>query len=263
MADSILLGIKEGLPEEREIVLCTVTKVYPTSVFANLDEYKQSGMIHISEISPGRIRNINDYVKVGKKIVCKVLKIDTQKGHIDLSLRRVTESQRREKANEIKQEQKAEKIVEFVAAKLKKEKVPFYEEIALVVFKIYPTLYSCFEEASTDKKVLGKIGIPKDLAKELQEVIEQRIQPPIINLKGVLTLKTYEPNGVADLQKSLIAAEKEGAEVVYLGGGNYSVAVTSDDIKEADQHLTRAVQIAITTMQKLKGEASFVRSDEK
>ena len=106
---------KEDFPEEDELVMCTVTKVQFHSVFVRLDEYDKSGMIHISEVSPGRIRNIRDFVKESKKIVCKVLGITKEKGHIDLSLRRVTETQKRNKVDEIKQQQKAEKILEFVS----------------------------------------------------------------------------------------------------------------------------------------------------
>ena len=60
---------KEGFPEEDELVMCTITKVQFHSVFAQLDEYDKGGMIHISEVSPGRIRNIRDFVKEGKKVV--------------------------------------------------------------------------------------------------------------------------------------------------------------------------------------------------
>ena len=76
------------MPEEGEIVLCTVKKILYHSIFATIDEYETlEGMLHISEVSPGRIRNIRDFVKEGKQIVCKVLKVDKVKGHIDLSLR--------------------------------------------------------------------------------------------------------------------------------------------------------------------------------
>ena len=55
--------------------MVTVTKIEYHSVFVELDEYGKTALIHISEISPGRIRNIRDFVKVeDKKIVCKVLK---------------------------------------------------------------------------------------------------------------------------------------------------------------------------------------------
>jgi len=64
---------KTGFPEDEELVLCTVTGINPHSVFCTLDEYGgRTGMIHISEVAPGRIRNIREYVTKGKKVVCKV-----------------------------------------------------------------------------------------------------------------------------------------------------------------------------------------------
>src|SRR3990167_9616471 len=90
-----MLYKKKGMPEVNEVVMCTVKKVLFHSVFVDIEDYGLEGMIHISEVSPGRIRNIRDYVKEGKKIVCKVLKVDEVKGHIDLSLRRVNEAEKR------------------------------------------------------------------------------------------------------------------------------------------------------------------------
>ena len=55
-----MLYKREGFPEEDELVMCTVTKIFPHSVFVNIDEFGRTGVIHISEISPGRIRNIRD-----------------------------------------------------------------------------------------------------------------------------------------------------------------------------------------------------------
>ena len=103
---------KKGLPEENELVVCTVKKILYHSIFAELDEYsKLDGMIHISEVAPGRIRNIRDYVREGKRLVCVVLKVDTVKNHIDLSLRRVSMSIRHKKNEEFRQEMKAEKLL--------------------------------------------------------------------------------------------------------------------------------------------------------
>ena len=113
-----MLFKKQGFPEESELVLCTVTSVQYHSVIVDIEEYGRSGLIHISEVSPGRIRNIRDFVKEGKKVVCKVLRVKEEKGYIDLSLRRVNESEKRRKIESIKREQNAEKIVEIAALKL-------------------------------------------------------------------------------------------------------------------------------------------------
>jgi len=193
---------KQGLPEEDELVLCTVTKIYYQSVFVNIDEYERSGMIPISEIAPGRIRNIRDFVKEGKKVVCKVLRIDKEKGHVDLSLRRVNDAQRRQKLSQIKQEQLAENIVEFLAKKQKKDTKKFYSEVTKKLFEEYESLFDAFEEVSNDTLDLSEY-VDKKLAEELTELIKQRIKPPIVDIKGALTLKSYLPDGVEVIKEGL------------------------------------------------------------
>ena len=117
-----MLYHRQGIPEENEIVLCKVSKIFPNSVFVDILEYGKSGLIHISEIAPGRIRNLREYVTPDRQIVCKVLRIDREKGHIDLSLRRVNSHEQSEKLEEIKQELKAEQLVKNLSAKLKRSK---------------------------------------------------------------------------------------------------------------------------------------------
>jgi translation initiation factor 2 alpha subunit (eIF-2alpha) len=92
--------------EVGKIVLCTVKKIVGTTVFVSIDGYDKEGTIMTSEIAPGRIRNLRDYVVPNKKIVCKILRIDS-KGHIDLSLRRVTIKEQKE----VKEAYKKEKSI--------------------------------------------------------------------------------------------------------------------------------------------------------
>jgi len=216
-----MLYKKSGIPEEGEIVLCNVSKLHYNSVFANLSEYPgKQGMIHISEISPGRIRNIRDFVEEGKVIVCKVLSIDRERGHIDLSLRRVNESQKRIKNNQIKQEQLAEKIIDFAAQELKTDLNLLYSQISPLILKDYDYVYPCFEAVSEGKLNLVEIGLPKEIATVLGNIIEQRIKPPIVEIKANLKLISYEKTGIEDIKRSLMAAEKVGGEkttIRYLG----------------------------------------------
>lgn len=256
---------KTGMPEEGELVLCTISKIMYHSVFANLDEYGKSGMIHISEISPGRIRNIRDFVVEGKKVVCKILKIDKEKGHIDLSLRRVNQGQRREKLEEIKQEQKAEKIVEFVAKKEGLKLEDLYDEIKDLVFKKYDSLNSCFQDVVISGLKLEELGIGKKIADMLEEVIRQRIKPPEVELKGALNLKTHDPDGVSLVKAAISKARDKSDKVMikYLGAGKYAVSIKASDYKEAEKALKSSMDAAIKFMEKKKGTAQFVRIESK
>ena len=54
--------------EEGDILMCTVDRIVGTVVFVKIDETGQEASIVMSEIAPGRIRNLRDYVFPKKKI---------------------------------------------------------------------------------------------------------------------------------------------------------------------------------------------------
>ncbi len=257
-----MLFRKTGFPEEGELVICTVTKVHPTSVFCNLDEYNKTGMIYIAEVSSGRIRNLRDFVKEGKVIVCKVLEVREDKGHIDLSLRRVGEGQKREKINEMKQEQKAEKMVEFVAGKIKMDFKALYDQIKEKIFPSFGALNPCFESVARDSFSLESLGIPKKISDDLTEVIQQRIKPPEVEIGGKLKLSSYAPDGVEIIKKVLSVGISSDLKVSYAGGGLYNVSVMSGDYKSAEKILDSFISQVIKSIQKLGGEGSFSREEK-
>ncbi|MBI2653779.1 translation initiation factor IF-2 subunit alpha [Candidatus Woesearchaeota archaeon] len=256
-----MLFKKQGFPEEGELVLCTVTSVQFHSVFVDLDEYGKGGLIHISEVSPGRIRNIRDFVKEGKKVVCKILRINKEKGYIDLSLRRVNESEKRRKIDEIKKEQNAEKIVEIAAGKIGLKTEQLYNEI-LEKIKNYGFLHEFFEEASKDESVLEKSGIDKKHLKIIDDTIKQRIKPTEVEITGKLKIMIFAPNGIDIIKESLKKAEhaaKGRISISYLGSGTYRFMVKASDYKEAEKIISDAVESAVNNVTKNAGTAEFAR----
>ncbi len=257
-----MLFKKQGFPEESDLVLCTVTSVQFHSVFVDIDEYGKGGMIHISEISPGRIRNIRDFVKEGKKIVCKVLRINIEKGYIDLSLRRVNESEKRRKIDEIKKEQNAEKIIEISAGKIGLKTEELYKEISDKIALNYASLHEFFEDASKDEKVLESLGIDKKHLKIIDETIRQRIKPTEVEIKGKLKITTFAPNGIEIIKESLKKAEEAGKgkiSINYLGSGLYRFMIKASDYKEAEKLMKNATEGAINLVIKNDGVAEFNR----
>ena len=257
-----MLFKKQGFPEEGDLVLCTVTSVQFHSVFVDIDEYAKGGMIHISEVSPGRIRNIRDFVKEGKKIVCKVLRINEEKGYIDLSLRRVNESEKRRKIDDIKKEQNSEKIVEIAAAKVGIKTEQLYKEISEKIAKDYNSLHEFFEASVKDDKLLESTGIEKKYSKILEETINQRIKPSEVEIKGRLKVTTYAPNGIEVIKESLKKAEEAGKgkiSISYLGSGLYRFMIKAPDYKEAEKLMKNATESAINFVAKNDGTAEFSR----
>lgn len=254
-----MLFQKKGLPEEGELLLCTITKIQPNSVFVGLDEYGLSGMIHISEISPGRIRNLRDFVKEGKKVVCVVLRVNRERGYIDLSLRRVNEAQKKKKIEYIKQQQKAEKIVEFVAQNNKMETAVYFNEILEKVKNDYGDLVSFFNDIVNNPETRS-YGIKFE--DQLVEVVKQRIKPPEVELEGVFKIEIFADNGIGIIQQAFAKLPPKVASC-YLGGGQYHVSIKAPDYKEAEDLLDPSKDKILEFLEENGASVSYSRINKK
>ena len=110
---------KDGLPSKGEVVIGKVKRVNPYSAFIDLDEYPVEGMIHISEVARNRVKDIRNWVKEGSTIVCLVLYIDHDKGHINLSLKRLDQYDRNRRLQIWKRDGKGEKFLLTIAKEMK------------------------------------------------------------------------------------------------------------------------------------------------
>lgn len=72
--------------KENEIVEGLVTGIEQYGIFVSLDEY-YSGLIHISEISEGFVKDINNFVNIGETIKVRVLDSDDDTFHVKLSIK--------------------------------------------------------------------------------------------------------------------------------------------------------------------------------
>lgn len=72
--------------KENEVITAKVTGIQDYGAFVNIDD-EYDGLIHISEISYGFVKNINDYIKIGDKIYAEVINIDEESNQLRLSIK--------------------------------------------------------------------------------------------------------------------------------------------------------------------------------
>jgi translation initiation factor 2 alpha subunit (eIF-2alpha) len=205
--------------EPGELVLCTVERIEKTIVFVRIDDDGE-GSIIVSEIAPGRIRNIRNYVVPKKKIVCKVLRV-SQRGNVELSLRRVTPKEKKEVMEEYKQEKSYVKIIGSVLGENTKKVI---EDIIKK-----ERLYDFINEGKKDPKKIEEVFGKKDSAKILEILLSQKQKKAII--KKEISLVSYEPNGL-ELIKGVLDRIKD-ANAKYISAGKYSIIIESEDMKNA------------------------------
>jgi translation initiation factor 2 subunit 1 len=157
---------KPEWPELGDLVIATIDTITDYGAYAKLDEYSTRGLLHVSEISSSWIPNIRD----NQKMVLKVLRVDAEKGHVDLSLRRVTKRERIEKIKSWKKERKGDALLRGVAEKVNSPAEKVYLKAGLLLEEKYG-LYEGFEKIVKEgPDVLTKLGVPEDMAKAFAKV---------------------------------------------------------------------------------------------
>ena len=213
-----------------DVVLCTVDRIVGTAVFVKIHSIGKEleGSIILSEIAPGRIRNLRDYVVPKKKIVCKILRISGDR--IELSLRRVTQKERKEVMEQFKQEKSYQSILKSVLG----------EEAVKIINKIYEkeSIYDLLQEAKEDPKKI-EIIFGKNNSEKILDILKSQKQKKAI-VKKEINLKTISPNGL-ELIKGILGKVMDG-EVNYISAGRYLIKSEAGDIKSADSKFRKITE---------------------
>ena len=207
--------------EEGQIVLCTVDKILGTTVFCKIDENGEGTLI-TSEISPGRIRNLRDYVVPGKKIVCKVLRI--QGDRIHLSLRRVKQNEKKELLDQLAKEKSYKAIIRTVLGK---------EESKKIVEKVTKnqTILDFFEKVKENSKILEE-HFNKEESEKIIKILETK-KEKAKEIKQKFKLSSNASNGITLIKEILSKTCKDSkCEISYLAAGKYRLKLIGDDFKQ-------------------------------
>ena len=71
-----------------DIVLGEVTGIEDYGIFVKVED-KYTGLVHISEIIGGYVKDVNDFFKVGEKIYVHILEIDEKNYQMKLSTKNI------------------------------------------------------------------------------------------------------------------------------------------------------------------------------
>lgn len=256
---------KPEWPEAGDLIIGTVETVTDYGAYVKLDEFGKRGLLHVSEISSSWIRNIRDFVRENQKLVLKVLRVDTEKGHVDLSLRRVTKREKIEKIKSWKTERKADALLRGVAEKAGLPVEEVYAQAGRLMDEHFG-LYEGFEKASREgAEVLTAVGVPENLAKIFAEVAAERIRVKLVKVKGTIEVRCMKPNGVRVIQEAFgkaEAAEKsKDADIRFyvVAAPKYSVEVSAETYKRAEDLLQKVSQRVVDNVVGAGGQGSFRR----
>jgi len=222
--------------EVGDIIICTVDRIVGTVVFVKMHgvgiKEGTEGSIIFSEVAPGRIRNIRDYIVPKKKIVCKVLRISGN--HVDLSLRRVTQKEKKEMLEQEKQEKSYTSILKRLFEEEKTKKI-------INDILAEEKLFDFFQEVKENPKKLEKI-MSKEDSQKLLEILKTQKQKKAI-VKKEISLTTTNSEGLELIKKILSSSgSSKDTEIKYISAGKYSLKAEAEDLKSAGNKIKEIIE---------------------
>ena len=257
---------KPEWPDVGDLVITTVVRITDYGAYVRLDEYDKEGLLHISEVASRWVRNIRNFVREGQKVVLKVLRVNVEKGHVDLSLRRVTKREKKEKILSWKKDRKADSLLRSASEKLNIPLKEIYEKAGALIEKEFGELHEGLEKTAKEgADVLLKLGVPKDIAVTLEEIAKEKIKIHLVKVKGILELQCTKPNGVVLIKETLLKVQKIGesqgtnVRIYVVAPPKYRIVVSAEDYKSAENALEKATETALKSIAKIGGKSAFKR----
>jgi len=234
---------RQGIPNEGDLVICTVKKILPHAAFVSLDEYiGMEAMLHISEISSKWIRNIKEVITEGKKIVCKILAVNQIKRLIDVSLKRVTNSEKTRKLNEETTQIKMEKLIEVIAKKFNETPESAFKTVGQELINVFGSLYEFYDAIKAEGiTVLDETKTNDKWKTELKNQISEQLKAQRVKTSKQIDLKSFASDGITKLNEvfnfieKFAKSKKIELEIKYISAPVYLLEAISTNYKEAEQ----------------------------
>ncbi len=255
-----------GWPEPGQLVVGKIASLEDFGVFVDLEEYEgKEGLIHISEVASGWIKNIRDHVTPGQTVVCKVLDVDPDSQQIDLSLKDVNEHQHKEAIQRWKNEQKADNWLSVAFGEdLDDEE---YRRLASELIEAHGGLYEGFEQTAIHgEAALEDTNLAADEITAIVETARENVSVPYVSVTGYVDLDCPSPQGIDVIRDALREAEGDGGipddvelSVTYVGAPEYRIQINAPNYKTAEEHLEASAERAIVHVQEHGGGGEFHR----
>ncbi|KAH9598985.1 S1 domain [Trypanosoma melophagium] len=258
---------EEKLPKENDVVWVKIIQVNDTSAVVQLLEYgNHEGIIPYTEITRLRIRAIGKVIKVGKSEAAQVIRIDKDKGYIDLSKKQVTPKEAKEcearffKGNEVRS------IVCHVADECGIPATQAMEMIAYPLYRREPGKHAWnwlhqLNHSHDVEGILGPLNLPEKVQQVLLTTLEHSMRTEITTIHADIEMTCFQCDGVNALREVLLIGRnfKQNEEpqipisVTIVGPPKYRLRAKTELKEEGILRMKEAIETMKIEMAKRGG----------
>jgi len=251
-------------PDVDEVVMVQVRSIAEMGTYVTLLEYNNiEGMILLSELSRRRIRSINKLIRVGKQEVCMVLRVDQDKGYIDLSKRRVSPEDVQKCDERFQRSKGVHSIMRHVSELNHIGMEELYRLTAWRLYEKFGHAYEAFCASISDPNSIFNDeimpGLAPDMRASLLDNIAKRLTPTAIKIRADIEVTCFHYEGIDAIKRSLLKGVEMGTEelpikIKLVAPPLYVMLCSALDKTKGIELLTKAIENMREQIRSSKGE---------
>jgi len=257
---------KQKYPEIEDVVMVNVRSIAEMGAYVQLLEYKNiEGMILLSELSRRRIRSINKLVRVGRNECVVVIRVDKDKGYIDLSKRRVSAEEVKKCEEKFTRGKTVASILRHVGEILEYDSDEQLEELFEKTAWYFDEknkhnggAYDAFKHAVGDPSILDVCGLDEKTKDVLISNINRRMMPQAVKVRSDIEVSCYSYEGIDAVKAALkvglqLSTEEFPVNINLIAPPLYVVTTTTLDREGALDSLTKVIAAVKEAIEKSNG----------
>lgn len=243
-------------PEIEEVVMVNVRTIAEMGAYVTLLEYNNiEGMILLSELSRRRIRSVNKLIRVNRNEVVMVLRVDKEKGYIDLSKRRVSPEDIAKCESRYNKAKAVHRVLRQVAEKRGMVLKHLYQQVGWPLYKKYGHAYDAFRLCLTDQEDIFS-DLPNadpEVVAMLTDYIKKRLAPQPIKIRADVDVTCFTYEGIDAVRDALLAGQAVGTrdmpiKTKLVAPPTYVITTQTLDKDQGIELLQRAIEVVTTNI---------------
>ncbi|KAL7229203.1 hypothetical protein ACSBR2_007827 [Camellia fascicularis] len=267
-------------PEVDMAVMIQVKNIADMGAYVSLLEYNNiEGMILFSELSRRRIRSVSSLIKVGRIEPVMVLRVDKDKGYIDLSKRRVSEEEIQTCEERYNKSKLVHSIMRHVAETMILDLEDLYIHVGWPLYRKYGHAFEAFKlivndpdsvlnsltrevkETGPDGKEVTKVvpAMSEEVKDALIKNIRRRMTPQPLKIRADIEMKCFQFDGVLHIKEAMRKAEAAGnkdcpVKIKLVAPPSYVLNTQTLDKEQGIAILNKAIQACSEEIERHKGK---------
>lgn len=237
-----------------DIIIVNVKQVSDVGAYVKLLEYNNiEGMIPLQEITKKKVRSLPKLIRVNMDIVVTVIRIDKEKGYVDLSKRLVSPEDIEKCKERFNKSKVVQHIMRDIATKLDLAIETLYIKIVWPLHKIYDHAYYAFKEALYSQNVFSDLEITENIKKELLQNIEKRLTPQNIKIITYIELTCFAYKGIEAIKEAILVIDNPEIKVKLVASPLYVMTIQTADKNTGIESLEAAIKKMEVLLKEQKG----------